>query len=324
MADQRTIDAVEASNADDLLRIVDRHCSAQAWDPLLELRRLLAAALTRGKQLWGVDEHIRYRLALEAPARLAAEAVSEGPARFALGPLTEVVATRHTFAEVSPHLEPGPNRSWVAQERVLRGEEIDPGGIELGLIELPLRLERWETAYSEVTYKKDRVESEPPATTGLAALQLPTDAEEVEDPGGRTALAALVATWVEQSNGRATVVCAAGGLADAVRLVGVRKAMAASIDLPVAAGLMAWAAASGGAHGRRRGGAAGRLATWWVLAELTGSEWPPVPQHLRELIDPLEWWVWSDLGGSTGWNLSLAVHSPSEGLTWALAAADAD
>lgn len=324
MADQRTIDAVEGSDTDVLLRIVDGHCSAQAWDSLLELRRLLAAALTRGKQLWGVDEHIRYRLALEAPARLAAEAVSEGPARFALGPLTEVVATTHTFAEVSPHLAPGPNRSWVAQECVLRGEEIDPEGVELGLIELPLQLEPWETAYSEVTYKKDRVESEPPATTGLEVLQLPADAEEVEDPGGRTALAALVAPWVEQSNGRATVVCAAGRLADAVRLVGVRKAMAAPIDLPVAAGLMAWAAASGGAHGRRRGRAAGRLAAWWVLAELTGSEWPPVPRHLRELIDPLEWWVWSDLGGSTGWNLSLAVHSPSEGLTWAIAAADAD
>lgn len=324
MADQRTTDAVEGSDHAELLKIVDGHCSSKAWDRLLEMRLLLADALVRGKQLWGVDEHIRYRLALEAPAPLAAAAVAEGPARFALGPLTEVVATSHTFAELSPYLEGGPTRTWVAQERVLRGEEIEPGQVDAGLIELPLRLETWETAYPNVTYKRDRVESEPPATARMKALELPADSIEVDDPGGKTALAALVATWVEQSNGRATVVCAEGGLAQAVRLIGVRQALAASIDLPTATGLMAWAAASGGAHGHRRGGAAGRLAAWWALAELTGCEWPPDPKHLADLMDPLEWWVWSDLGGGTGWNLSLAVHSPSEGLTWAIAAADAD
>jgi hypothetical protein len=34
--------------------------------------------------------------------------------------------------------------------------------------------------------------------------------------------------------------------------------------------------------------------------------------------------VWSDLSAGTGWNLSLALRSPSEGLTWAIAATDAD
>jgi hypothetical protein len=324
VVDQRTIDAVEGSDTDELLRIVDGHCSAMAWEQLLELRRLLAEALTRGKQLWGVDEHIRYRLALEAPAELAAAAVVEGPARFSLGPLTEVVATTHTFAELSAFLEPGPVRTWVAQERVLRREEIDPLQIGDGSIELPLALEPWETAYSEVRYKKDRVESEPPTLPRLSPLELPPQAEEVDDPGGTTALNALVATWVEESNGRAITVCAAGGVSDAVRLLGVRRALFAPIDLATAAGLMAWAAASGGAHGRRKGGAAGRQATWWALAELTGSDWPPVPQHLREAAAALESWVWSDLSAGSGWNLSLALHSPSEGLTWAIAATDAD
>ena len=324
MVNQRTIDAVEASDTDELLRVIDGHCTSKAWERLLELRQLLADALTRGKQLWGVDEHIRYRLALEAPAELAAAAVAEGPARFALGPLTEVVATTHSFAQLNRHLAPGPTRTWVAQERVLRGERIDPGDIEVGLIELPLWLEPWETEYPEVTYKKDRVESEPPPLPPLSPIELPREAEEIDDPAGRIALTALVATWVEESNGRATAVCAGGGLAEAVRLTGVSRATAASIDLATAVGLMAWSAASGGAHGRRKGGAAGRLATWWALAELTGCEWPPDPQPLWELIKALEWWVWSDLSAGPGWNLSLAVHSPSERLTWAIAATDAE
>jgi hypothetical protein len=322
--DQRTIDAVEGSDTDELLRIVDGHCASMAWDRLLDMRLLLADAITRGKQLWGVDEHIRFRLALEAPAELAAAAVVEGPARFSLGPLTEVVATTHTFSELSPYLERGPVRTWVAQERVLRQEAIDPLQIEGGTIDLPLVLEPWETTYPEVLYKKDRVESEPPPLPQLAPLELPPEAEKVDDPAGTTALNALVATWVEESNGRAITVCASGGVADAVRLLGVRRALFAPISLATAAGLMAWAAASGGAHGRRKGGAAGRQATWWVLAELTGSDWPPVPEQLRVAADALECWVWSDLTAGTGWNLSLALRSPSEELTWAIAATDAD
>jgi hypothetical protein len=212
----------------------------------------------------------------------------------------------------------------VAQERVLRREAIDPHEIDGGAIDLPLVLEPWETAYPEVLYKKDRVESEPPPVPPVSPLDLPPSAEEVDDPAGTTALNSLVSTWVEESNGRAITVCASGGLADAVRLLGVRRALSARIDLATAAGLMAWAAASGGAHGRRKGGAAGRQATWWALAELTGSDWPPVPESLRVAAGALECWVWSDLTAGTGWNLSLALRSPSEGLTWAIAATDAD
>ncbi|HEX5672520.1 MAG TPA: hypothetical protein VFY46_07320 [Acidimicrobiia bacterium] len=323
MVDQRTIDAVEGSDTDALLRIVDGHCASMAWDRLGEVRLLLTDAIARGKQLWGVDEHIRYRLALEAPAELAAAAVAEGPARFSLGPLTEVVATTHTFSELSPWLERGPVRTWVAQERVLRREDIDPLQIESGAIDLPLLLEPWETAYPEVVYKKDRVESEPPPLPPLSPLELPSEAEMVDDPAGTTALNALVATWVEESNGRAITVCAAGDVADAVRLLGVRRALSARIDLAMAAGWMAWAAASSGAHGRRKGGAAGRQAAWWALTELTSSDWPPDPAHLRAAANALECWVWSDLTAGTGWNLSLAFRSPSEGLTWAIAATDA-
>ncbi|MCZ6661814.1 MAG: hypothetical protein O6951_02650, partial [Actinobacteria bacterium] len=68
MISRRAIDAIEASDTDDLLRVIDGYCAALEWELLLELKTRCREALSRGKQLWGVEEHIRYRLALEAPA----------------------------------------------------------------------------------------------------------------------------------------------------------------------------------------------------------------------------------------------------------------
>ena len=322
MADPRTLEAVESSDTDTLLRIIDGLCRAQAWDSLTEIRQLCADAQTRGKQLWGVDEHIRYRLALEAPAALAAAAVIEGPARFSLGPLTEVVASRHSFAELEPHLPPGPPRAWIAHERVLRGEVIN-AELDAAVVELPLLLADWEPDYPPVAYHPDRVEAEPPGLPPLQPLPPAGRGEAVDDPATIDALAALVAAWVEESNGRVATVCATGGLAAALRLLGVPEPAAARIDLATALALMAWAGASGGAHGRRRGGAAGRLAAWWVLHQVTGSSWPPSPPDLGRMGAELEWYAWSDRGGNPGWNLQLAVTSPGESLTWVVSANDA-
>ncbi len=323
MADRATREAVEASDSDALLRIVERHCRQREWDQLLELRQLCQEAQTRGKQLWAIDEHVRYRLALSGPPALAAAAVEEGPARFTLGPLTEVAATSHTFADLVPHLQPGPHRAWIAHERVLRGEVVDPALVDEGVVELPARLFDWEPSYPPVTYHPDRVEAEPPSLPPQQPLPPAEAGEEVEDPGALTALTALVTAWVEESNGRVSAVCSSGELGAALRLLGARRATAAAIDLPTALALMAWAAASGGAHGRRRGGAAGRLAAWWALNEIVGMSWPPSPEELGKAGNRLRWYAWSDLGGGTGWNLYLAVTAPEEGLTWAIAAADA-
>jgi hypothetical protein len=145
----------------------------------------------------------------------------------------------------------------------------------------------------------------------------------VEDPATLDGFAALVSAWAEESNGRVATVCAAGDLAAALRLLGVPRPTAARLDLATAVALMAWAGASGGAHGRRRGGAAGRLAAWWVLHLVTGATWPPSPTELGTLGGELDWFAWSDQGGNPGWNLQLAVTSPAESLTWAISANDA-
>ena len=320
---KRTHDAIEGSDTDELLRIVDGHCSARDWEALLRLRTLLAEALTRGRQLWGVDQHIRYRLALEGPPDLAARAVVEGPARFALGPLTEVAANRHNFKELAPHLPAGPERSIIAHERVLAGDRIDPADIDQTVLELPITLATWEPSYPRPEYKPDRVEAHPPGAPRMDVFTLPERAHPIDDPESTTALLGLVSAWVEESNGRAQAVATDGGVEDAIRALGPTRVRHGRISPAQAMGWMAWAAGSGGALGRRRGGAAGRFAAWWTASALAGLEWPPDPDDLGRAAAELQWFVWSDLAAPTGWNLNLAVADPIEELSWAVTAVDA-
>jgi hypothetical protein len=86
---------------------------------------------------------------------------------------------------------------------------------------------------------------------------------------------------------------------------------------------MAWTGASGGAHGRRRGTAAGRFAAWWVVAALAGllDRWPLSPTEVGEAACRLGWYRWHEAGASTGWALRLAVDDPT-GRAWALRATD--
>src|SRR5205085_1702808 len=87
-------------------------------------------------------------------------------------------------------------------------------------------------------------------------------------PGRRTgrALLDLVAAWTAESNGRAEVAAVHGDATAAIAALGPPRARMAPLPPADALAHMAWAAASGGAHGRRRGMASGRFATWWAVA----------------------------------------------------------
>ncbi|MGH8957785.1 MAG: DUF6183 family protein [Acidimicrobiia bacterium] len=321
MNDRRTREAIESSDTDDLLRIVDGACAAKEWGELQKLRTLLAEAIERGRQLWGIDQHIRYRMALEGPPVVAASAVEEGPARFALGPLTEVVANHHTFAELAPHLPLGPNRAAVAAERTVARERVDADG--LGPTELPLELKSWEPVYSLPTYHKDRVESPAPPRPPMEPIALPGEARVVDDLASTDALLALVLPWLEESNGRGQAVCVDGPPPAALRALSVPRAEMAPIATAGAIAQMAWAAASGGAMGRRRGAAYGRFATWFALVALAGWEWPASAEEVEDAVSRLQWFAWTDLAPELGWSLHLAAHDPGEGLSWAIGARDA-
>jgi hypothetical protein len=324
---ERAARAIESSNTDELIRVVDGHCDSRDWDALLELRARCDEAVTRGKQLWGVSEYIRYRLALDSPGEWAGPAVTEGQTRFTLGPLPEVAASTKTWEEIAPHLVAGPERALVAHERVMRGEVLDGAAIDPLIVELPLHLESWEPAYQTVTYKSDKIEAATPPLPTAAAMAIPPldeSSEPVDDADASRALLALVEHWVENSNGRSQAVCVEGPATGAVAALGVARAGLVEVPADLALAHMAWAAASGGAHARRRGAAAGRSSAWWAASEVAGLEWPPEPQELGRVVAELNWFLWSDGAPNTGWALRLAVESPKEGLAWALTATDAE
>lgn len=318
MMDVRT--AIESTDTNALLRIVDGHCKAREWDSLIALRGLCQEAVTRGKQVWAIDEHIRYRLALEAPGEIAAAAVAEGRARFALGPLPEVAAARHSWLELAPYLPEGPDRAFFAHERVIGGEDLRDVQVDRQILELPLRLEPWEPRYRRAAYKADRAEFPSPDQPAFERART-EQGERIHD-GDAEALASLVDVWVNESNGRVDASCVEGSALAAIGAVGPHEIGIASVDLAEALSWMGWAAASGGAHGKRPGAAAGRFGAWWAASAVAGLEWPPEPPELGEVLEGLRWHVWTD-GSSSGWTLRLAIEDPQEGLAWAVSATDA-
>jgi hypothetical protein len=318
--DEHTLTAIELADTDALLRVVDGMTVRRAWDELTTLRTHLAAAMERGRQLWGVDEHIRYRLALEAPAEVALAVVQEGPARFTLGPLTEVVAQSKTFAEMDPHLTSPTERTVIAHERAIRGERIERL-VDTAIFDIPLVVE-WEPVYPVATYHADHADFPTPDPVEGARLDLPAPGARIFDEPTEEVLAALVLPWVTMSNGVTDMAIVEGDAMAAIAAMGVPAATGAEVDLATALAWMAWTAASGGAHGRRRGMAAGRFHAWSAVAALTGLDWPVDPTEMRRAGESLDWWLWSD-GAATGWSLQIAIHDPVDGLGWAFSAADA-
>jgi hypothetical protein len=313
----RAIEAIESSDTDELLRVVDGLCAARGWDELIDLRHRCAEAVGRGKQVWGVEEHIRYRLALEAPASIAGPVVGEGRSRFALGPLAEVAASTKTWAELEPHLPPGPEKDTVAAERVVRGEQVDHA-----IADLPSSLRPWEPAYPVATYKKDKVEALSPAVPSTSPEPLPDAFTSIEDPHSTAALADLIEPWTDQSSGRSQTAAVEGDHLSAIAALGLPTARVATLATADAFSWMAWAAASGGAHGRRRGAAAGRYLAWWVVASLADLDWPAAPEAVAAAAEGFAWHWFDDGSPDTGWVLRIAVSSPDLGISWAISAVD--
>ena len=317
MISTRAVEAIEASDTDELLRVIDGHCTARDWPGLIELRQRCSEALSRGKQLWGVEEHIRYRLALEAPASFAGPVVSEGRSRFALGPLPEVAASTKTWAELAPHLDPGPERETVAAERVVRGEVVDAA-----IPDLPSTLMPFEPNYQLATYKRDKVEAPSPPEPVTALADLPGEPSVIEDPHSVGALGDLVEPWTDQSNGRSQIVTVEGDHLAAISALGLPRARVGELSTKQALDWMGWAAASGGAHGRRRGAAAGRYLAWWAASAIADLEWPVAATALGTALDEMTWHWFDDGSPGTGWSLRLAIALPVSGLAWAISATD--
>jgi hypothetical protein len=192
------------------------------------------------------------------------------------------------------------------------------------VLDLPLRLAPWEPDYFLAHYRSDGVDLPGPKLPPLAPVDAPVRAP---DPGQDTATAALVdavRAWTEGSEGRAEAVTVRGDALDAIAALGRDRIRMAQLTSSDALGALAWAGASGGAHARRPGAAAGRFAAWWVGAALAGlvEEWPVDADTLGDRLTALRWYAWDSGGAATGWQLHLAIEEPGAGRAWAVAAVD--
>lgn len=328
------------TDLDALVRRTDRLLAASDWDGLAALAARCRRAHERGHQLWPVASRCEYLLALAAPAETAAAVLQPEAGYLALGPLTEVIASTHTAAELEPHLTPGPLRDAVLQERVMRGEHL-PEGLRGSPDAPPLTLAPWEPDYPIATYRPDELvvdNPEPlpgdrfqdlpsaPAGGGTAVGARPAPEEGPRSSGVVVeALHATVSHWADASSGQVRVIEVDGDGPDAVRQLAGRGARLAALPARSALARWAWASASGGAHGRRRGLAAARFDLWWALSAVADEleNWPPDPRTLGAVVDELAWWWWQPpRAAETGWQLRLAVADPETGLAWAIDAVD--
>lgn len=315
-------DLLEAAQPNPLLARVDALAGRRDWDGLVELAKRCREAVERGKQLWPIAEHIDYRLALEAPGAYAGAVLTPEAGRFALGPLTEVAASTHTFAELAEHI-PSPQASgYVAAERVVRGEDLrEVAGTHPEILEMPLSIQPWEPAYPLAVYHSAEAEFPDPGVEASLVPATPAPFETFEDDEVRRALTGLVDIWVSQSNGVMDVSTVEGSAEGAVSALGFEEFSIGKVTDPEAFAMMAWAASSGGARGKRRGAAYGRFAAWWACCTLCDMEWPPDAAELGKAASELEWYLWEPTIRKQGWNLHLAVSSP-EGWAAAIAATD--
>ena len=318
-------DLISAAEPNPLLRQVDSYCANRDWIGLVDLASRCREATERGKQLWPIAEHIEYRLALEAPAEFAGPIIGPEAGRFALGPLSEVAASTHTFQELAPYLTSDQVRGTVAAERVIRGEDLsaNPDAC-MEVLELPPKLTDWEPTYPVATYRSDKAEFPAPEVSKEAVREsleeLPIGLETPDEVGLTRALWDLTETWVSGSNGAATAEFA-GSVEEAIRSLPGPKINKRKILPRDSFALMAWAGASGGSHGRRRGAAFGRFAAWWLGVVATGLEWPADGQELGARIEQIEWFTWQPEVES-GWHLQLALGDSAGNWGAAISAVD--
>lgn len=319
---ERLTDLVESSDLAGLVRFLDDLARNEDWDGIVAVRDRCREAVERGKQLWAIAELAEYRLALEAPGPYSGAVIDEGKGRFALGPLWEVAASTHTWAELEGHVASSTARAMVGHERIVRGEDLRSADVDQAVLELPLMLQAWEPRYALASYRPDAADFPERPDSDLVWTELEGKAEVVPDDGPGHALLELVQPWSEQSSGHAVAIQVAGTAREAIRSLGPHRVRLARVSLDEALATMAWAGASGGAFGRRRGTPVGRAGAWWVLAELLGyDDLPADPGQLEEAAQ-LGWYRWDPGDRVGGWSFHMAVEDPDDGLAWVISAVD--
>jgi Family of unknown function (DUF6183) len=317
-------DLVHRADLDGLVRLVDKFCTNADWPALLELRNSSRAAVTTGRQLWPAATLAEYRLALWAPPEWATQVLDEESGRFTIGPLTEVVAENHQFSDLRSALPDGPRVGFIAHECALRGQVL-PADLPNPL-DIPFELQPWEPQYCLAEYSDDGLSAPTPHLPAVSefAPMRSEGGEVIDDPDVALAVHQLIEPWITSSNGHVEIAAVEGSAAAAVAALGVASGTLAKIAPSQAVAWLAWAGASGGAHGRRRGAAIGRFGAWWTVAAVADlPQWPPDPGEIGDAVAALDWYWWDGGEPRLGWELQLAVADPTAGYAWAIGAHDA-
>ena len=326
--EQDNEEAVSLGDLDELTGLIDRWSFDDCWPFVVDLRDRCRAALSRGKQLWPAAAYAEYRLALDAPPVFAAAVLGSSAERFTLGPFAEVMASTHRFSALRDYLPQSPEAGMVAHECALRGEEFGQIDVPFAdVLSIPLKLADWEPDYQLAEYQPSKAAfSSPPVPLAFDTISVlgQRNPKVIDDAETVRCLRDLVGAWVSGSNGRVDTIAVRGTAADAVATLGCSQHRRARIEPDEAMAHMAWAGASGGAQGRRRGAASGRAAAWWALQHLAGFDGQDniEPDELGQAASELCWYWWDDGSPATGWALRLAIEDPAEGLAWAIAASD--
>jgi hypothetical protein len=313
------------SPPDEYFRTIDALCAARDWDGLLLFRDETRAQVGR-RSLTSIAALCEYRLVLLAPARLAVSVVNDNTGFASVGPLAEVLAQNHSWADVMPYLEHARIASLVAHERVLRGDDLrSTADLDRSELDMPLVLQQWESSYATALYQPEQAEFPQPAPSSFSPVsRLPRPGEAIGDPHVVDAFKDLVWPWTSQSNGKVNIVTAEGDHLNAIASLGVSRARLAEVSFEQAMAWMVWAGASGGAMGDRRGNAMGRFYAWHCVAALAGvsEEWPIDPIEMGEIGEGLHWYLWDVDERGIGWQLRLAVYDDVEELGLAISATD--
>lgn len=309
---------IDVGDVDGLVRMIDDLTSARDWGSLLDLRTAARAAATSGRQVWPAATLAEYRLALRAPADLAARVLDDA-GRFTLGPLTEVVAQDHTFADLAPHLADGPVQAYVAHERSIRGERID--GEIFPALDIPTELAKWEPDYLLPTYRDANVDVADPNPPLTMSVLDASPATTRECPDVTEAFRLLIEPWTSSDSMAWSVASTTGSPQSSIHALGITTGRIATLTTPDALTWLTWLGASGGLSGRRRGNASGRFSTWWLLAALTDvlPAWPTLEERS---IERLTWFWWDNGHPRQGWSVGIAVHDATTNTSWAFDAHD--
>ena len=135
-----------------------------------------------------------------------------------------------SWNDLAPHIESPVAAAYVAQERVIRGEDLrsDPRA-HPEVLELPLVLEEWEPTYPPATYRSNVVEVAEPWTPKAPLRSVePEEAEELDEPELNAALVDLVQPWTAESNGAARAAVVEGSALGAISATRVRHTCASA------------------------------------------------------------------------------------------------